>query len=189
MSESITPQGDVSRRDVIKQALKIGGAVYVAPAVLATMQPLQAQAAVTPVPPTATARPLPPTATATPNFTSCTATLGGVYNRGIGSATVTATQTSSICPGTTGYRQTISGSLKNALANTVYDVSAQENGAPGGTRQAFGTFTTDASGNASFSLSVTVPVAARDLGIAIGLSGQPGSTQYAGDVVPCAVPC
>lgn len=50
MSESETSTTDVSRRDVIKQALRVGGVAYAAPVVLMALKPASALAAVTGVP-------------------------------------------------------------------------------------------------------------------------------------------
>lgn len=70
MDEARLPEDGVSRREIIRRGLKLGGAVYVAPVVLAALKPGKAMAQVTPVP-TATAVPstataVPPTATAIP---------------------------------------------------------------------------------------------------------------------------
>lgn len=59
MNKISSPGTDVSRREVIKRAIRVGGAAYVVPTVLMALQPASALAAVTGVP-TATPGPVSP---------------------------------------------------------------------------------------------------------------------------------
>lgn len=61
MKEQESPAADVSRREVIKRAIRIGGTAYAVPTVIMALQPASALAAVTGVhAPTATAGPTQP---------------------------------------------------------------------------------------------------------------------------------
>lgn len=180
MSADESVPAGFSRRNVIKKALRVGGAVYVAPVVLAATQPLTAMAAVTPVP--------------TPLPSACNKPL----ERNLapqGSGMAGTTQTTSVCPGTSGYRQTFQVSLTGAPANTSYDVYIDQDSKGSAASHIYaGTFTTDASGNAFFTASIIVSTPASIVDNEIVLNDPTRSNYTAHQFIqssftPCPVPC
>jgi hypothetical protein len=76
----------------------------------------------------------------------------------------TGTAGTSQCAVTGGFRQTIQVNLTGAPANTAYDVYIDQESAGIFSSHLFvGTFTTNASGNAFFTGSIVVPVAASEV--------------------------
>lgn len=157
------------------------------PAILAAAESVSAQGITpTPLPPTPTQ-----VITPTPLPTACTRALErGLATQGTGTAGTT--QTTTICPGTTGFRQTFQIRLTGAAPNTAFDVYIDQESAGSAAAHLFaGTFTTDASGNAVFTSSIFVPTRATVVDNEIVLQGasftehQYIQTSFA----PCDVPC
>ena len=150
----------------------------------------------TPTPtPTATDTPTPPaTPTLTPTVTPTPTQLPPACNRPLrreiatqGGGTAGTTQ--GPAPGG-GYRQTIQVNLSGATPTTAFDVYIDQGSQGSTTSHIFaGTFTTDASGDAFFTASITVPVAASIVDNEIVLRGA-SFTQHQyiqTSFVPCPV--
>ena len=182
MAELDSSRDGVSRREVIKKSLKLGGAVYVAPVVLAAVQPASVLAQVTPTP-----RPPAPT----PLPSACNLPLErGLATQGTGTAGTT--QTTTVCAGTGGYRQTFQVVLNGATPNTAFDVYIDQESVGDAAAHIFaGTFTTDASGNAFFTASIIVPTPATVVDNEIVLQGAPFTAHQfiQQSFAPCPVAC
>lgn len=165
---------DISRRDAMKTALKAGA--YAAPVILTAAVPVTGVAAATPPP--ACTRP----------FTLGLATIG----TGTGGTVQSLTNCGS------GFIQQFQVVLNGAAPSTQFDVYIDQNSAGSAASHIFaGTFTTDASGNATFTAKVTVPVAATQVDNEIVLHDPTRSNftehQYSQDTFAlsgsCLVPC